>query len=156
MSVMVVTRAPTSRQTGAAARSTEDPGAGAGCSVVAIGVKDATAPAVALGQREWQAKSTKQKDSKEMAGICEIFAGGECDERAAGKWSGLGMHQCLAWWVKVVEEVDLHGCLRCTCGLAVPSALASWRAICDGSSGNHFVASADPTVSLDDSAVWCP
>lgn len=89
MSVMVVTRAPTSRQTGAAARSTaEDPGAGAGCSVVAIGVKDVTAPALALGQREWQAKSTKQKDSKEIAGICEILAGGECDERA--------MHQCLA------------------------------------------------------------
>jgi len=99
MSVLVVTRAPTSRQTGTAARSTaEDPGAGAASSVVAIGVKDATAPAVALGQREWQAKSTKLKDSKEMTGICEILAGGECDVRAAGKWSGLGMHQCLAWW----------------------------------------------------------
>ena len=46
-----------------------------------MGVRNTTALALILGQREWQAKPMKQKDSKERAGICEIWGGSVMKER---------------------------------------------------------------------------
>ena len=75
---LVVTLPPASRQM--RAPPPQNPSTSTSCAVVATGIEWKATPAVAPGQREGKAKTTKEKDSEQVR-----FQTGDPTQRARGE-----------------------------------------------------------------------
>ena len=88
--------------------------------VVAEGVKSATAPALAGGQRQGEPQ-TAEKKAEKMGGICGVGTVWDCGEKV-GMWAGLGFHHCLAGRVDGVDDSISECNKACLAGWLLPAA----------------------------------
>ena len=90
--------------------------------VVAEGVKSATAPALAGGQRQGEPQTAEEKKAEKMGGICGVGTVWDCGEKVAGMWAGLGFHHCLAGRVDGVDDFISECNKACLAGWLLPAA----------------------------------
>ena len=94
--------------------------------MVAKRVEDATAPAVAFSQWQWETEASQEQDAKEMAGVLELRCVWDGGEGAAAKWTRLGGHHGLAGWVKGEVKFRLQGSVGCLDRCTLPAPDKSW------------------------------
>ena len=122
--VFVVTRAPASRHTRAAApleRAASTPECarpGARCTVVAKRVKRAMTPTGAGGQGQGEAEAPQEESTQGFGGEGELRAGRNGGERPTAEWESLGKQKGLRGHIQLSQELCLE--MRGDCG-------RSWR-----------------------------
>ena len=98
----------------------------AGCAVVAIGVKSATAPAVTSCEGDGESQASEDEDSEQMCGILGVNVIWDCGETSAGVGPLLRGKHGLARWVEAGLEACFKAGMVCVDCPVLPSSMVGW------------------------------